>query len=134
MKINGYIFLFGLAVFFNSGFYFQSRTPAELVGKWKLRAAKSKLVGTLEIKNDGKYIYSVVPNYKELGRLNIIQRRERSQIDLVANSGKGKTDITRGIYTIRNRQLELQLGKKDETRPITFTSDSRKGIYWLGTK
>ena len=118
------------------GFFYQSRIPSELVGKWRLRGvSNSKLVGSLEIRADGKYTYNVIPNYREVGQLKVSQQRGQNQLDLTVVNTKAKTtEITRGIFVIRSQQLQLHLGKKNESRPSTFTPDTRIGILWLGSR
>ena len=118
------------------GFFYQSRIPAELVGKWRLRSvSNSKLVGSLEILADGKYTYNVVRNYREVGQLKVIQQRGQNQLDLTVVNTKAKTtEITRGIFVIRSQQLQLHLGKKNGLRPSNFTPDTRIGILWSGSR
>jgi uncharacterized protein (TIGR03067 family) len=112
-------------------FFFQS---TELQGKWKLWVANSKLIGYIEIK-DGKYNYTVSPNYKETGNLKLNDRTQPTEINLIVSRSKGKADTTRGIYKIVNKQLSLCLGKMNGPRPKKFENNSSANfIFWTGSK
>jgi len=117
-----------------SAFLHLSQVPQELLGKWNLRGSHSKLIGTIEIRDDGKYFFVVAPNYKESGFLALNTGKEPAEIDLI-RTGKGTKAVTKGIYRIRNNRLELCLGKMNEARPAGFNNDPTQRLtLWLGTK
>jgi len=126
-----YYFSFFLLEIIIATSLFQQQVPKELQGKWNLRASANKLIGNIEIKSDGKYYYTALPNYKESGVLTVNSKME---IDLVVKTKAGSS-ITRGIYKIVNSQLQLCLGKKNGDRPVKFETNPKTNvILWLGTK
>lgn len=117
-----------------SAFIHRPQISQELFGKWNLRGSNSKLIGTIEIRNDGKYFFVVAPNYKESGNFILRAEREPAEIDLIKTDG-GVNAVTKGIYKISNNGLELCLGKLNEARPATFNNDPNpRSTLWLGTK
>ena len=127
-----YIFsIFLLETLVAGSIYQQKQVPKELQGKWSLRASANKLIGSIDIKSDGKYYYTALPNYKESGVLAVTSKKE---IDLIVKNKTG-TSTTRGVYRILNNQLQLCLGKKNGDRPVRFETNPKTNvILWVGTK
>ncbi len=123
-----------IVIICSSAFNHQSQVPDELIGKWNLRAIHSKLIGTLEIKADGNYSFIVAPNYNEAGILAFSERKNPQEINMIVRSRGSSGATIRGIYTIRNGTLELCLGKMNEARPLAFSYDGNRSVYWRGTK
>jgi uncharacterized protein (TIGR03067 family) len=118
----------------NSSFQ-QPVIPAALQGKWNIRVTRSKLIGSIDIKPDGKYNYYVTPGYRESGKITLNQRANPAEINLIVNRSRGVEDITKGIYRIVNGQLNLCIGKKNGTRPRSFESNQQANIIlWIGSK
>jgi hypothetical protein len=110
------------------------QVPGELHGKWNLHASANKLIGSIEIKPDGKYFYTALPNYRESGVLAVRAGRNGKEIDLVVKT-KAQSDFTRGIYRVVNNQLQLCLGKRNGDRPVRFETNPKMNvILWIGGK
>lgn len=110
----------------------QPSIPAALQGKWKLSAG-NKLIGSIEFRSDGKYSYTVIPNYREAGSIVLGAGAQAKEIDLVAGGGKGAS-ITRGLYTVNGNTLTLCLANANDPRPAGFSSNNARAIVWTGTK
>lgn len=128
--------LFGLvALLLISSSFQQPGIPAALQGKWNIRVTRSKLIGSIDIKPDGKYNYYVTPGYKETGRITVNPRANPAEINLIVSRGRGVEDVTRGIYKIVNGQLTLCIGKKNGPRPRSFEGNQQTNIIlWVGSK
>ena len=119
-----------LVIVFNLAFSNRQTNPGELAAKWRLRANNSKLIGTIEIRPDGTYIYSVLPNYNQNGSITFNAGKEPKEIDLVAANGR-----TKGIYKITGNSLMLFLGDINGVRPANFNTGAvPNSILWMGTK
>ena len=131
--INSRLFLF--LTLLAPVFLLQQQVPAELQGKWKLLVPNTKLVGSIDIKNDGKYSYLVSPNYREAGFLQLNPRTRPAQINMLLKNSRGHTDTTRGIYKIVQGKLNLCLGRINGLRPTEFRNDPKQSItLWNGSK
>jgi uncharacterized protein (TIGR03067 family) len=127
------LILTGVVLSYMVAFAWQSSVPAALQGKWKL-SADNKLIGSIDIKADGKYSYTVLPNYREAGTVTFGAGGQAKDINLVAIGGKGSS-VTKGIYTINGNTLTLCLANVNEPRPVNFNgSNSARSIVWTGTK
>jgi uncharacterized protein (TIGR03067 family) len=135
MKKSSKFLVLVTPIIFLCAFNFQQAIPAEIQGKWKLRGQNSKLVGSLDIKSNGTYTYSVLPNFKEAGTITVDASKQPKQINLIVKRKDGSTSTTMGIYNNNGTGLQLSLGKTNGARPASFSSPAGSGIIvWLGTK
>ena len=127
------LILTGLVTIFAVAFAWQPSIPPELLGKWKL-VAGNKLVGNIEISPNGKYVYAVIPNYREDGTITLSAGSEPKQINLAVIKGNRTMTITKGIYKISGNILTLCLGNANEPRPAGFNNNGSRVIVWTGTR
>jgi uncharacterized protein (TIGR03067 family) len=112
----------------------RAQPPRELQGRWKLQG-NNRLLGALEVRDNGTYTYAVLPNYRETGTLTLDVNRNPRWINLSITEGPHKGKVTLGIYRVDGSKFQLCLGKLDGPRPTQFHSDPDRGvILWEGSK
>jgi uncharacterized protein (TIGR03067 family) len=132
MRLGPLVIVLGLLLGTNS-FGQPASDLKELEGTWKLQGSE-KLLGTLIIQKDKKYIYKVL-NYREIGTFNLDPDKKPKQIHFFVTEGPDKGKTRRGIYEFTKSGLMLCLAKLNDDPPPEFKDNlKRDHILWKGTK